>query len=153
MSQIKEIKSMIFEMMVQEMENFKESVQNGDADNATSPVVYTMLQVLLEKIEKMPDVWKPVIEKADSSKYVVLYDPDGGYMSPPCRGLLGFDSMFIDAMNKKYGANYTMWAYMDDLKPKLPPNQDEREADKKKLMQALNGELAKDGLHLPTEED
>jgi hypothetical protein len=29
---------------------------------------------------------------------------------------------------------------------------DKREADKKKLMQAINGELAKDGLHMPTEE-
>lgn len=28
-----------------------------------------------------------------------------------------------------------------------------READSKKLMQAINGELAKDGLHIPTAED
>ena len=31
--------------------------------------------------------------------------------------------------------------------------EDKREADNKKLMQAINGELAKDGLHIPTEED
>ena len=33
------------------------------------------------------------------------------------------------------------------------PKEDEREADRKKLMQAINGELAKDGLHIPTGED
>ena len=32
------------------------------------------------------------------------------------------------------------------------PKEDEREADRRKLMQAINGELAKDGLHIPTEE-
>ena len=31
--------------------------------------------------------------------------------------------------------------------------EDNRKADNKKLMQAINGELAKDGLHIPTEED
>lgn len=30
--------------------------------------------------------------------------------------------------------------------------EDKRENDKKKLMQAINGELAKDGLHIPTKE-
>lgn len=31
--------------------------------------------------------------------------------------------------------------------------ENKREADNKKLMQAINGKLAKDGLHMPTEED
>ena len=31
--------------------------------------------------------------------------------------------------------------------------EDKREADTKKLMKAINGELSKDGLHIPTEED
>lgn len=31
--------------------------------------------------------------------------------------------------------------------------EDKRENDKKKLMQAINGELAKDGLHIPTKEE
>ena len=117
MAQIDKIKAMICGMMAQEMENFKEAVSNGDADETSSPVVYTMLQVLLAKIEAMPKVWHSIDEKADSSKSVVLYDINDGYMSPPSRYLLGFGSTFINAMNKKYGANYTMWAYKDDLAP------------------------------------
>jgi hypothetical protein len=117
MKQTEEIKAMIREMMDQEMEYFKEAVSNGDADETASPVVYTTLQVLMAKIEAMPKVWHSIDEEADSSKFVVLYDVAGGYMSPPSRCMLGFDSMFINAMNKKYGANYTMWAYQDDLAP------------------------------------
>ena len=117
MKQIEEIKAMIRGMMAQEMENFKEAVSNGEADETASPVVYTMLQVLMAKIEAMPKVWHSIDEKADSNKYVVLYDVAGGYMSPPSRCTLGFGSMFINAMNNKYGANYTMWAYQDDLEP------------------------------------
>lgn len=117
MKQTEEIKAMIRGMMTQEMENFKETVSNGDADETASPVVYTMLQVLLAKIEAMPKVWHSIDEKADSSKVVVLYDVAGDYMSPPSSCMLGFDSVFINAMNKKYGVNYTMWAYQDDLIP------------------------------------
>ena len=117
MEQIDKIKAMIREMMNQEMENFKEAVSNGEAEETASPVVYGMLQVLMAKIEAMPKVWHSIDEKADSSKCVVLYDVNGGYMSPPSRCMLGFDSWFINAMNKKYGANYTMWAYKDDLAP------------------------------------
>ena len=117
MKQTEEIKAMIREMMNQEMQNYKEAVSNGEADETASPVVYTTLQVLMSKIEAMPKVWHSIGEKADSSKFVVLYDIDGGYMSPPSKCMLGFDSMFINAMNKKYGANYTMWAYKDDLTP------------------------------------
>ena len=117
MKQTEEIKAMIRGMMAQEMENFKEAVSNGEADETASPVVYTMLQVLMSKIEAMPKVWHSIDEKADSNKFVILYDVAGGYMSPPSRCILGFDSMFINAMNKKHGANYTMWAYKDDLAP------------------------------------
>lgn len=117
MKQIEEIKAMIRGMMDQEMEDFKEAVNNGETGETSSPVVYTTMQVLLAKIEAMPSVWHSIDEKADSSKFVVLYDVDGGYMSPPSRCMLGFDSMFVNAMNKKYGANYTMWAYKDDLAP------------------------------------
>lgn len=63
-------------------------------------------------------IWHPIDEKADGSKFVVLYDEDGGYMSPPSRCAFGFDSDFVNTMCKKYGANYTMWAYKDDLAPK-----------------------------------
>ena len=117
MKQTEEIKAMIRGMMAQEMENYKEAVSNGEANKTASPVVYTMLQVLMAKIEAMPKVWHSIDERADSSKFVVLYDVNGGYMSPPSRCMLGFDSMFINAMNKKHGANYTMWAYKDDLAP------------------------------------
>lgn len=117
MKQTEEIKAMIREMMNQEMENYKQAVSDGEADETASPVVYTMLQVLLAKIEAMPKVWHSIDEKADCSKFVVLYDINGGYMSPPSRCMLGFDSMFINAKNKEYGANYTMWAYKDDLAP------------------------------------
>ena len=117
MKQTEEIKAMIRWMMAQEMENFKEAVSNGEAEETPSPVVYGMLQVLMAKIEAMPKVCHSIDEKADSNKYVVLYDVAGGYMSPPSRCMLGFDSMFINSMNKKYGANYTMWAYKDDLAP------------------------------------
>ena len=117
MKQTEEIKAMIREMMAQEMENYKEAVSSGEANETSSPVVYTTLQVLMARIEAMPKVWHSINEKADGSKYVVFYDVDGGYMSPPSRCLLGFDSMFVNAMNKKHEANYTMWAYKDDLAP------------------------------------
>lgn len=71
-----------------------------------------------KEIKAEKTVWHPIEEKADSGKFVVLYDADGGYMSPPSRCILGFDAMFVGAMNKEYGANYTMWAYMEDLVPK-----------------------------------
>lgn len=80
-----------------------------------------LLKILRGGLDFTPatkSVWHSVEEEADSDKFVVLYDMEGGYMSPPARCLLGFDSMFINAMNKKYGANYTMWAYKDDLAPK-----------------------------------
>jgi len=67
MDQIDEIKEMIRGMMAQEMENFKEAVSNGECDETASPVVYTMLQVLLTKIEQIPKVWHDVSEKPDSS--------------------------------------------------------------------------------------
>lgn len=87
----------------------------GKPHNMTKPIKQVI--VTTERKRKKKVVWHTLDEKADSSKYVVLYDVDGGYMSPPSRCILGFDSMFIDVMNKKYGANYTMWAYKDDLAP------------------------------------
>lgn len=80
-----------------------------------------LLKILRNGLDFTPatdSIWHSIDEKADSSKFVVLYDVEGGYMSPASRCILGFDSMFINAMNKEYGANYTMWAYKDDLAPK-----------------------------------
>jgi gliding motility associated protien GldN len=31
--------------------------------------------------------------------------------------MMSIDDFFVKTMNKKYGANYQMWAYMDDIKP------------------------------------
>jgi hypothetical protein len=64
-------------------------------------------------------IWHTLDEKADLSKSILMYDVDGNYMSPPVRCPFSFDDFFVKTMNKKYGANYTMWAYMDDIKPKL----------------------------------
>lgn len=80
-----------------------------------------LLNILRNGLDFTPateSVWHSIDEKADGTKFVVLYDVEGGYMSPASRCAFGFDSMFINAMNKKYGANYTMWAYKDDLAPK-----------------------------------
>ena len=71
-----------------------------------------------KEIKAEKNIWHPIGEKADGGRFVVFYDTDGDYMSPPSRCLLGFDSDFVKAMNKKYGANYDMWAYKDDLAPK-----------------------------------
>ena len=57
MAQVEKIKALIREMMDQEMENYKDAVSLGTQDETSAPVVYTMLQVLLAKIEKMPSVW------------------------------------------------------------------------------------------------
>lgn len=62
-------------------------------------------------------VWHTFDDEPDLSKNVLLYDPKGNFMSPPVRCMLGFDDWFVSTMNKKYGANYTMWAYMDDIVP------------------------------------
>lgn len=62
-------------------------------------------------------VWHTLEDKADLSKSIVMYDPDGNYMSPPVHCPFMFDDFFVKTMNKKYGANYTMWAYMEDIVP------------------------------------
>lgn len=63
------------------------------------------------------NMWHNVSEEADLSKYVLLYDEADGYMSPPCRFPFRDMPGFVSAMNRKYGANYTKWAYMEDLLP------------------------------------
>ena len=62
-------------------------------------------------------VWHTFDEKPNLSKSVLLYDPNGNYMSPPVTCMLSFNDWFVETMNKKYGANYTMWAYMEDITP------------------------------------
>lgn len=67
------------------------------------------------KEEPATSVWHDISEEANLSEFVLLYDEKDGYMSPPSR--FPFKDMlgFVDAMNRKYGANYTKWAYKDDL--------------------------------------
>jgi len=81
-----------------------------------------------EKTEK--PTWHTLDEKADPSKSILMYDVDGNYMSPPVRCPFSFDDFFVKTMNKKYGANYTMWAYMDDIKPKAKPKDETNETEK-----------------------
>ena len=84
-------------------------------DGTKVVIVHTELD---KDVKAEKKIWHPIGEKADDSKFVVLYDTECGYMSPPARCAFGFDSDFVKAMNKKYGANYDMWAYKDDLEPK-----------------------------------
>lgn len=63
-------------------------------------------------------IWHTLSEKADLSKPIVMYDSAADTMSPPVTCPFTYDDFFVNAMNKKYGASYSMWAYMDDLKPK-----------------------------------
>ena len=119
MKAIEDIKALINEMMAQEMENFKEAVEHDEEDISMSPGIYTMLQVLLAKIERLPSVWHDVSdEPADGAqclviskrktKDVVTYSGQffykGHVVAEPCK-------MF--AMN-----DIVKWAYIEDLIPK-----------------------------------
>jgi hypothetical protein len=95
-------------------------IEYESPDSMKSKYVNRIVDLLrdYQSIKREKAIWHPIDEKADSSKFVVFYDVNGGYMSPPSRCLLGYDTDFVKAMNKKHGANYTMWAYKDDLAPK-----------------------------------
>lgn len=61
-----------------------------------------------------------------------------------------FDGVnIIDGLCRIDGITFVFTTVTIEERPKV----DEREADRRKLMQAINGELAKDGLHIPTKED
>ncbi len=105
MAQIDKIKEMIREMMNQEMENYKEAVSNGEADETASPVVYTMLQVLMAKIEAMPKVWHDYKDPAPARhEQILLWDIAGEVTlcEGGTYGLMPGDT----------------WAYVKDLLPK-----------------------------------
>ncbi len=104
---------------------FKQEVPLNDG---TMVVIVRTEQDKVVKTEKK--VWHPIDEKADMSKSIVMYDPDGNYMSPPVRCMLGYDDFFVNTMNKKYGANYQMWAYIEDLTPKKKPTDGIKEGEK-----------------------
>lgn len=65
----------------------------------------------------LDSLWRDVSEEADLSRPVLLYDVNGGWMSPPSKFMLKDMPGFVSAMNKKYGANYTKWIYMDEILP------------------------------------
>ena len=69
-------------------------------------------------------VWNNINEAADLRRFVVLADTKGGFMSPPVRWPFSYSEEFIKTMNKKYGANYDVWAYMDELCPMLKKKED-----------------------------
>ena len=71
MAQVEKIKALIREMMDQEMENYKDAVSLGTQDETSAPVVYTILQVLLTKIEKMPN--EPANEDLEKEVYEHLW--------------------------------------------------------------------------------
>ena len=112
MKQTEEIKAMIREMMAQEMENFKEAVSNGEEDETASPVVYTMLQVLMAKIEAMPKVWHSIDEKPDRTREPILRlnrDMSAGTL---------FFSMMRDEEEVQIMMNGVVaWCYFEDLLP------------------------------------
>ncbi len=62
-------------------------------------------------------IWHDIDEEPDFSKFILLYDDKGGYLSPASRWPFKNMPGFVEAMNKKYGANYTKWVYMEDILP------------------------------------
>ncbi len=62
-------------------------------------------------------IWHDIDEEPDFSKFILLYDEKGGYLSPASRWPFKDMPGFVEAMNKKYGANYTKWVYMEDILP------------------------------------
>lgn len=104
MRQTEEIKAMIREMMAQEMNIYKETVSNGEADETASPVVYTMLQVLMAKIEAMPKVWHNYKDPAPACHAQILLKDITGEVTL-CHGGT-YDLMPGD-----------IWAYVEDLTP------------------------------------
>lgn len=59
------------------------------------------------------------------------------------------DVNIVDGLCHISGITFVFTTVTIEERPKV----DGRETDRRKLMQAINGELAKDGLHIPTKED
>ena len=98
-------------------EILERSMERSEVVKITQELHTQAFNVGLFKSKKA--VWHTLDEKADLSKSILMYDVDGNFMSPPVRCPFSFDDFFVKTMNKKYGANYTMWVYMDDIKPKM----------------------------------
>jgi hypothetical protein len=100
MKAVEDIKALINEMMAQEMENFKEAVSCGEEDITMSPGIYTMLQVLMAKIERLPSVWHDPSEK-----------PREGVLTVVCTN----GRTVWMAMSYECAMESTKWAYVEDL--------------------------------------
>jgi hypothetical protein len=112
MKQTEEIKTMIRGMMDQEMEYFKEAVSNGDADETALPVVYTMLQVLMAKIEAMPKVWHKPDEKPEHSREPILQ-----LQRDMSAGTLFFSMLKNEEEVQIMTSHIVAWCYFEDLLP------------------------------------
>lgn len=126
MEQTEEIKAMIREMMNQEMENFKEAVCNGEADGTLLPVVYTMLQVLLAKVEQMPSVWHDItdipqyIEGDTTHNTIAVIGRTSVGTGMSVVTMIGEDEIFVPLTQKNYvwgECPFEKWAYITDLIP------------------------------------
>lgn len=104
MKQTEEIKAMIRGMMAKEIKKFKEAGIIGAADVTASPVVYTMLQVLMSKIEAMPKVWHDIKDPAPARHAQILLKDITGEVTL-CHG---------GTYNLMPG---DVWAYVEDLVP------------------------------------
>lgn len=119
MRQTEEIKAMIREMMNQEMENFKEAVSNGEADETASPVVYTMLQVLMSKIEAMPKVWHDINEEPTDRSQCLVISKRQTKDVVTYSGQFFYKGHVVAEPCKMYSmADVVKWAYINDLIPK-----------------------------------
>ena len=131
MSEIEEVKAMIREMMGQEMKNFQTAVAGGEEEATMSPGIYTMLQVLLAKIEqRFPEcgtsgqeapavkVWHDASETPVASRTkIVLYTNDEWDMFRAHEAKDDYDNYWSrvnQCLNEK-GVDVKSWAYADDL--------------------------------------
>lgn len=89
-----------------------------------------------EQPEFVKEIWHKVSEEANLTRPVVLSDGDK-YMSPPCTFPFKDMSGFVKAMNKKYKADYTIWAYMDDLLNISSLQQEQPEVDLEKEIERI----------------
>lgn len=86
--------------------------------------------------EFVNEIWHKVSEEANLTRPVVLSDGDK-YMSPPCTFPFKDMSGFVKAMNKRYKADYRVWAYMDDLLNMSSLQQEQPEVDLEKFTEKI----------------
>ena len=126
MKRIEEIKAMIRGMIAKEMEYFKEAVANGEEDITMSPGIYTMLQVLLARIEEMPPVWHDVSEKPEyieddtTHNTIAVAGMTSVGIGMSVATMTEENEIFVPLTKKSYSwgdCPFTKWAYITDLIP------------------------------------